>query len=80
MSFNPQGIEQLQRWRRTLQYPLVAIGGINFERLAEILGAGVEGISLISAITKAVDPGRVTKQFLKTIREYEHVNRSNPNC
>ncbi|KTD24035.1 thiamine phosphate synthase [Legionella maceachernii] len=69
MSFNPQGIEQLQRWRRTLQYPLVAIGGINLERLPQILQAKVEGISLISAITKAADPGMVTKQFLKIIRE-----------
>jgi hydroxymethylpyrimidine kinase/phosphomethylpyrimidine kinase/thiamine-phosphate diphosphorylase len=68
MSFNPQGIEQLQRWRTTLHYPLVAIGGINLERLPNVLGAGVEGISVISAITKANDPSTVTKQFLKIIR------------
>jgi len=52
MLFNRQGIEQLQRWRRTLHYPLVAIGGITFERLPEVLKAGVEGVALISAITK----------------------------
>src|SRR5262249_53219508 len=27
MKFAPQGIEALKRWRRTLRYPLVAIGG-----------------------------------------------------
>ncbi|MDP3706169.1 MAG: thiamine phosphate synthase [Legionellaceae bacterium] len=70
MSFNPQGIEQLQRWRRTLQYPLVAIGGISLERLPDILKAKIGGVSLISAITKAADPGLVTKQFLKIIREH----------
>ena len=69
MSFKPQGINQLQLWRRTLQYPLVAIGGINLDRLPEVLQAGIEGISLISAITKAVDPDTVTKQFLKIIGE-----------
>ncbi|ASQ47460.1 thiamine phosphate synthase [Legionella clemsonensis] len=69
MSFKPQGIEQLQRWRRTLQYPLVAIGGISLERLPNVLKTNVQGISLISAITKAADPDRVTKQLLKTIRE-----------
>lgn len=69
MSFNPQGIEQLQRWRRTLQYPLVAIGGINLERLPNILKTKVEGVSLISAITKAADPGMVTKQFLRIMSE-----------
>ena len=67
MSFNPQGIEQLQRWRRTLQYPLVAIGGINLERLPDILKTNVEGIALISAITKAADPDIATKQFLTRI-------------
>ena len=70
MSFNPQGIEQLQRWRRTLQYPLVAIGGINLERLPDILKEKIDGVSLISAITKAADPGMVTKQFLKILREH----------
>jgi hydroxymethylpyrimidine kinase/phosphomethylpyrimidine kinase/thiamine-phosphate diphosphorylase len=70
MPFNPQGIEQLQRWRRTLHYPLVAIGGINLERLAAILKVGIEGISLISAITKAADPSGVTQQFLQIIREH----------
>lgn len=72
MSFNPQGIEQLQRWRRTLQYPLVAIGGISLERLPNILKTKVEGISLISAITKAADPVMVTKRFLKRIREHAY--------
>lgn len=67
MSFNPQGIKQLQRWRRTLQYPLVAIGGINLERLPDILKTNVEGIALISAITKAADPDKVTKQLLARI-------------
>jgi hydroxymethylpyrimidine kinase/phosphomethylpyrimidine kinase/thiamine-phosphate diphosphorylase len=70
MSFSPQGIAQLQRWRRTLQYPLVAIGGISLERLPNILKTKIEGVSLISAITKAADPGMVTKQFLRIIREH----------
>ncbi|MBA2651061.1 MAG: thiamine phosphate synthase [Tatlockia sp.] len=69
MSFQPQGIVKLKRWRRTLHYPLVAIGGINFERLPEILKAGVEGVSLISAITKADNPLTVTQQFLTQIKE-----------
>jgi len=72
MSFPPQGIEQLQRWRRTLHYPLVAIGGMSFARLPEVLQTGVNGISLISAITKAADPFRVTQQFLTQIKELKH--------
>lgn len=69
MSFQPQGITQLQRWCRTLNYPLVAIGGVNFERLPKILKTGVEGISLISAITQADNPCITTQEFLKQIKE-----------
>ncbi|CEG56874.1 thiamine phosphate synthase [Legionella fallonii] len=69
MSFQPQGIDQLQRWRRTLHYPLVAIGGMTFERLPEILKARVDGVSLISAITKADNPLTATQQFLTQMKE-----------
>ena len=70
MSSEPQGIADLKRWRRTLNYPLVAIGGISFAKLPEILETGVEGIALISAITKAVDPIIATRKFLSKIKEF----------
>ncbi|MFI4918357.1 MAG: thiamine phosphate synthase [Legionellales bacterium] len=70
MSFQAQGVEQLQRWRRTLHYPLVAIGGMNFERLPDILKTGVEGVALISAITHADNPLTATQQFLTQIKEF----------
>lgn len=70
MQFNPQGITQLERWRRTLRYPLVAIGGINLERLPAILSTGVDGVALISAITKADDPLMAAQQFLTGIDDY----------
>lgn len=73
MAFQPQGIEQLKCWRRTLSYPLVAIGGINLERLPEILESQVEGISVISAITQANDPAAVIKKFLFQINQPNYV-------
>jgi hydroxymethylpyrimidine kinase / phosphomethylpyrimidine kinase / thiamine-phosphate diphosphorylase len=69
MPFAPQGIVKLKRWRRTLRYPLVAIGGINLQRLPKILTTGVEGIAVLSAITQANDPLSATQQFLTTIDE-----------
>lgn len=72
MTFKPQGIKQLKRWRHTLHYPLVAIGGINLDRLSEVLKTGVNGIALISAITKSAHPLLATQQFLKQIREFNH--------
>lgn len=69
MPFAPQGISQLERWRRTLNYPIVAIGGINLERLPSILMAGADGIAMISAITEANNPENMTQQLLN---KYHH--------
>lgn len=69
MLFPPQGIEQLKCWRRTLSYPLVAIGGINLERLPDIVKSKVAGISVISAITEARDPCVAIEKFLHQINQ-----------
>ena len=65
MAFLPLGLESLWRWRNMLNYPLVAIGGINYERAKAVIKTGVEGIAVISAVTKADDPITLTKQFLE---------------
>lgn len=67
MPFTAQGIERLQRWQRTLNYPLVAIGGINIERMPDVVATGVQGVALISAITQAKDPQGATKQLLSFV-------------
>lgn len=68
MSFHAQGIRQLRYWRQMLEYPLVAIGGITLERLTDILQSGVDGVSVISAITQAQDPCAMTQKFLLKIK------------
>ncbi|MDF1756715.1 MAG: thiamine phosphate synthase [Legionellaceae bacterium] len=72
MPFQPQGITRLKTWRRTLSYPIVAIGGINLQRLPDIVDANVDGISLISAITKAPHPKKETLKFLTKIKELQY--------
>lgn len=64
MAFGAQGVAMLQRWKRTLDYPLVAIGGISLERAADVVATGVSGVALISAITQAKDPELATQQLL----------------
>ena len=43
MPFEPQGIDKLNYWRKLLDYPLVAIGGINLERLPLVQETGADG-------------------------------------
>ncbi len=67
MPFSPQGIERLQQWVDMLQpqYPVVAIGGINQQRAAELKPTGVGSVAMITAITLADDYRRVTRDLIK---------------
>ncbi|HYF98443.1 MAG TPA: thiamine phosphate synthase [Coxiellaceae bacterium] len=65
MPFSPQGLQRLQTWCQSLTYPVVAIGGINEDRMNEVLATGVNGVAMISAITQAEDPIAMTQQLLK---------------
>lgn len=58
MPFSPRGIHRLKRWCQGLNYPMVAIGGINSENYNDVLATGVDGIAFISAIKDFFkDPG-----------------------
>jgi len=60
----PQGLEKLQYWNQLLNYPVIAIGGMTLERIAEVMATGVNGVALISAITQADNPVAATKNLL----------------
>ncbi|MEE9218630.1 MAG: thiamine phosphate synthase [Acidobacteriota bacterium] len=47
------GLEPLRRARTKVALPLVAIGGINTERLAEVLRAGADAAAIISGVCAA---------------------------
>jgi thiamine-phosphate pyrophosphorylase len=52
---------------RAAHVPLVAIGGLNATRAAEVLAAGVVGIAVMGSIMRAADPGREMKALLATV-------------
>ena len=60
----PQGLTALERVARAVEIPVVAIGGITPDRVADVRGAGARGVAVISAILFADDPGAATKRFL----------------
>lgn len=64
MPYDPQGIDRLQAVVDQVSIPVVAIGGINLERVPAVLATGCSGIALISAITNAKDPAQATHQLL----------------
>src|SRR6185503_10952534 len=51
---------------RTARVPLVAIGGLNATRAAEVLAAGAAGIAVMGSIMRSPDPARDMKALLAT--------------
>ena len=60
----PQGLAALERVAAAVDIPVIAIGGITPDRVAEVLRAGASGVAVISAILSADDPASVTREFL----------------
>jgi thiamine-phosphate pyrophosphorylase len=50
-----------------LTLPVVAIGGINQDNIAEVVATNVGGIAMISAITQACDPIAATNALLASM-------------
>lgn len=68
MPWIPHGAEGFAYWRTCLgEYPLVAIGGINKDRIEKIVQQGADGIAIISAITQAQEPELQTKILMKKV-------------
>ena len=52
----PLGLEGLREIRRAVSLPLVAIGSIRHDNVAEVLRAGADGLAVVSAIVSAPCP------------------------
>lgn len=52
----PLGLEGLKAIRMEVDLPLVAIGGINSENCASVIGAGADGLAVVSALMSTSSP------------------------
>ena len=68
MPWQPQGIAGLRHWRQLLDYPIVAIGGINAERVRALVAAGITNLAVITAITEAPDPEAAARELMLLVR------------
>jgi thiamine-phosphate pyrophosphorylase len=66
----PQGLERLRQAVVLSAVPVLAIGGINSERVAEVLATGACGIALISAISAAPNPARAAQELFARFAAY----------
>ena len=63
----PQGLAKLEAVTRVVRIPVIAIGGITPERVAEVRGTGAHGVAVISAILAAESPADATRRFLDAL-------------
>lgn len=71
MPYQPLGLERLREWaaRCKPRYPTVAIGGISLQRAAAVLGCGVDGFAVVSAVTQAANPQAATREGLRLAKQ-----------
>jgi thiamine-phosphate diphosphorylase len=67
-STRPAGLETLRRVKAAVHCPVVAIGGINQDNVAEVVEAGADAISVISAVSLAKDPEAAAREMVALIR------------
>jgi hydroxymethylpyrimidine/phosphomethylpyrimidine kinase len=63
----PLGVPALARIVAAARRPVVAIGGIGPDDVAEVMEAGVHGVAVLSAVADVADPGRAVARIRETI-------------
>lgn len=65
MKWAPQGLERIADWKARIgQLPLVAIGGLNVERLEGVFARGADSAAVVTDITRNPDPESRTTDWL----------------
>jgi thiamine-phosphate pyrophosphorylase len=65
---DPIGVDGVARTANAVDVPVVAIGGVDRDRLPDLLAAGVHGAAVVSAVSQAADPAAAAAALLQTIR------------
>lgn len=64
------GLAGLARIVAAVDKPVIAIGNITAERVAEVLGTGAHGIAVLSAVASAADPGREVVRLREALERF----------
>ncbi|RWO21935.1 thiamine phosphate synthase [Mesorhizobium sp.] len=66
MKWAPQGLKRLGEWKRRIApTPLVAIGGLNPDRIEGVFGAGADSAAVVTDITLDADPEARTREWVE---------------
>ncbi len=76
MPWAPQGLDRLREWKHRIgSLPLVAIGGLNLDRIAGVFHNGADSAAVVTDITRNTDPEARTLEWIAATRI--HCRQSN---
>jgi thiamine-phosphate pyrophosphorylase len=64
----PRGLTGLREVVDAVSLPVVAIGGIDATNAHQVLGVGVAGVAVVSAVAAADDPVAATRRLVEAVR------------
>ena len=71
MQTAPQGTGRLKAYARLMRdYPLVAIGGIDGDKMTQVLASGVGSVAVVRAITDAPEPEAAAAKLVSSLNWY----------
>jgi thiamine-phosphate pyrophosphorylase len=66
MKWAPQGLEKLRVWKdRIGSLPLVAIGGLNVDRIDSVFAHGADSAAVVTDITLNADPEARVREWIE---------------
>lgn len=71
---DPVGLELLRTVADMLQIPVFALGGVKRDNCAEVVGCGVRGVALISAVMSAPEPRDAARELLALLPALDSVD------
>ncbi|WP_162581172.1 thiamine phosphate synthase [Variovorax sp. PBS-H4] len=68
MATAPQGVARLAAYARLMRgYPQVGIGGVDAQRLSEVLATGVGSVAVVRAVVAEADPEAAAARLMKAM-------------
>ncbi len=71
MKWAPQGLDRLRDWKARIgDLPLVGIGGINIDRIDDVLAHGANSAAVVTDITLNTDPEARVRQWIEKTAQW----------
>lgn len=69
MPWAPQGLDRVKEWKRRVgDTPLVAIGGLNVDRIPGVVAMGADHVAVVTDISLHADPEARTREWIAATR------------